>query len=125
NGAVNWAKGLLGIKSPSRVFRGIGYNTIRGMIIGITNQAPALQRSFGMIEDSLDKFYDQVYAAREFDVMMNLQSQMGVSASDGLSAKFDALNETLADIANKDTVVVEKMEVNNPEPEKPSESLPK
>lgn len=39
NSAVNGLKGLLGIKSPSRVFYGIGKNTVLGLVGGITDNA--------------------------------------------------------------------------------------
>ncbi|AVR56922.1 tape measure protein [Microbacterium phage Triscuit] len=123
NGAVDWAKGLLGIKSPSRVFKAIGNQTIQGMIIGIDGMRNGLRRSFDIVSDSLDTFYDQVYAAREFDVMMNLQSQMAPMQV-GLGAQFDELNERLAEIAEKDTVNIEKLEVKKEEGENLDVSLP-
>lgn len=123
NGAVDWAKGVLGIKSPSRVFMGIGVNTIQGMINGMDNMKGRLRNQMSMVADSLDTFYDQVYAAREFDVMMNLQSQMTVGTS--LDSRFADLSEQLAEIADKDTFVVEKLEVKKEEGEELDESLPK
>lgn len=123
NGAIDWAKGLLGIKSPSRVFRTVGTQTIQGMIMGIDNMRSDLKRSYDIVADSMDTFYDQVYAAREFDVMMNLQSQMAPMQT-SMGTQFAELNDRLAEIAEKETFRVEKLEVNNPEPEKASDSLP-
>jgi phage-related protein len=126
NGAVDWAKGLLGIKSPSRVFMGIGKFTIQGMINGMDQMKPQLERHMSMVADSLDSFYDQVYAAREFDTMMNLQTEMGINSSNnGLAAEMAALNAQLAEIAEKDTVNIEKLEVTKEEGENLDESLPK
>jgi TP901 family phage tail tape measure protein len=126
NGAVDWAKGLLGIKSPSRVFMGIGKFTIQGMINGMDQMKPQLERQMSMVADSLDSFYDQVYAAREFDTMMNLQTEMGINSSNnGLAAEMAALNAQLAEIAEKDTVNIEKLEVTKEEGENLDESLPK
>lgn len=125
-GAVNFAKGLLGIKSPSRVFRGIGINTIMGMIVGMQRTAPALERQMNMVGDSIDAFYDQVYAAREMDVMLNLASQMqGTVKVDTLESKFADLADQLTEIAERPTFNIEKMETNNPVPEPESESTPK
>jgi TP901 family phage tail tape measure protein len=123
NGAIDWAKGLLGIKSPSRVFRAIGTQTIQGMINGIDNMKNGLRRSYDIVADSLETFYDQVYAAREFDVMMNLQSQMAPMQV-SLGAQFDELNEKLAEIMDKDTVNIEKLEVTKEEGENLDVSLP-
>lgn len=39
SGAIDWAKGLLGIHSPSRVFREIGDFTMRGFALGVESAA--------------------------------------------------------------------------------------
>ena len=43
--AIGWAKGLLGIASPSKVFREIGQFTMQGAALGVEDDAPALARS--------------------------------------------------------------------------------
>lgn len=43
--AIDWAKGLLGIASPSKVFREIGQFTMRGAALGVDDDAPMLARS--------------------------------------------------------------------------------
>ena len=45
SGAIDWAKGLLGIASPSKVFREIGQYTMQGMALGVEDDAPMLARS--------------------------------------------------------------------------------
>lgn len=45
SGAIDWAKGLLGIASPSKVFREIGQYTMQGMALGVDDDAPMLARS--------------------------------------------------------------------------------
>lgn len=45
NGAVDWAKGLLGINSPSRVFRQFGLYTGEGFAQGINAMAPAVDKA--------------------------------------------------------------------------------
>lgn len=45
SGAIDWAKGLLGIASPSKVFREIGQYTMQGMALGVDDDAPVLARS--------------------------------------------------------------------------------
>lgn len=122
-GAVNFAKGLLGIKSPSRVFRDIGVNTIMGMVVGMEKTAPQLERTFGVIGDSLESFYDQVYAAREMDMMLNLQTQMD-PLNMGLQGQLAALTDLMTDIAEKDTFNIEKLEVTKEEGENLDVSLP-
>ena len=43
--AIGWAKGLLGIASPSKVFREIGQFTMQGAALGVEDDAPMLARS--------------------------------------------------------------------------------
>lgn len=43
--AIEWAKGLLGIASPSKVFREIGQFTMQGAALGVEDDAPMLARS--------------------------------------------------------------------------------
>lgn len=44
-GAIDGAKNLLGIKSPSRVFRNIGVQTMQGLALGIRAQASTVRAS--------------------------------------------------------------------------------
>ena len=55
SGAIDWAKGLLGIASPSKVFREIGQFTMQGMALGIDDDA-------GMPVRSLEDAYSAVSA---------------------------------------------------------------
>lgn len=59
DGAINTAKNLLGIHSPSRVFRKIGQYTMRGAALGVDDDADVLLRSTdnamrGMISTAQD-----------------------------------------------------------------------
>lgn len=57
SGAINGAKRLLGIRSPSRVFRQFGIYTDEGFIIGVNNQAGAVMKSVGnMAQGAIDAF---------------------------------------------------------------------
>lgn len=57
SGAINWAKGLLGIHSPSRVFRQFGEYTDEGFVIGVNNRAGAVMKSVGnMAQGAIDAF---------------------------------------------------------------------
>lgn len=47
NGAIDWGKSLLGIASPSKVFAGIGENTIQGMANGILSSKRLLTDAMG------------------------------------------------------------------------------
>lgn len=125
NGAVGWVQDLLGIHSPSRVFAAIGVNTILGLIDGIQNQRRSLTQEMGMIADDMTTFYDQVGAAADLEASISLASQVGVGASaDRMAAELAILSDRLEEIAAKDTINVEKLEVNNPEAEPVSDSLP-
>lgn len=44
-GAINKAKSLLGIHSPSRVFKSLGINTMEGYNIGVTQEKPKTERA--------------------------------------------------------------------------------
>lgn len=57
NGAIDWAKGLLGIKSPSRVFKKIGDQVGQGMAIGIKGtEAQVTKAVNSMLKSSKDAF---------------------------------------------------------------------
>ena len=57
SGAINGAKRLLGIRSPSRVFRQFGEYTDEGFIIGVNGQAGAVMKSVGNIaQGAIDAF---------------------------------------------------------------------
>lgn len=126
-GAINWGKSLLGIKSPSRVFMEIGRYTIQGLANGIDSMRGTLNRQMTQVADDLTSFYNQVGAAKELDAQISLAGS-AANASFGLSnsvaAQLAALAAQMKQIAEKDTFNVEKLEVNNPEPEPASESLP-
>lgn len=47
---IDGAKNLLGISSPSKVFAGIGSDTLEGMVVGLNRMGPAVQRA---VEDNL------------------------------------------------------------------------
>ena len=70
-GAIDWAKGLLGIHSPSRVFRQFGEYTDEGFIIGVNNRAGAVMKTVGnMAQGAIDAFSGKNLAG-------NLQSELG------------------------------------------------
>lgn len=51
-GAVNGAKSMLGIHSPSRVFKEIGVFTGEGLVLGLDSQADAVRRSGERMADA-------------------------------------------------------------------------
>lgn len=46
----------LGIHSPSRVFRGIGQNLIAGLVLGVRDEAPTLERTMDLLGANLSTF---------------------------------------------------------------------
>jgi phage-related protein len=75
SGAINGAKRLLGIHSPSRVFRQIGEYTGEGFTIGVDGQASAVMKSVGsMAQEAIDAFTGK-------DLAGTLQSEL--NAVDG------------------------------------------
>ena len=59
--AIGWAKGLLGIASPSKVFREIGQFTMQGAALGVDDDAPMLARS---TEDAMRGMVGSVASVR-------------------------------------------------------------
>lgn len=86
-GAIDWAKGLLGIHSPSRVFRQFGEYTDEGFIIGVNNRAGAVMKSVGnMAQGAIDAFTGK-------DLAGNLQSELG--AVDGELGRLSGYNTSV------------------------------
>lgn len=50
-GAVSTVKGVLGINSPSRVFREIGVDTVDGMLLGLESGRSSVQSAFAGLAD--------------------------------------------------------------------------
>lgn len=54
-GAIDWAKGMLGIASPSKLFRSFGAYTMEGLALGIDDEASApvmaVRKAMGSVED--------------------------------------------------------------------------
>lgn len=86
-GAINGAKRLLGIHSPSRVFRQFGIYTDEGFIIGVNNKAGAVMKSVGnMAQGAIDAFTGK-------DLAGNLQSELG--AVDGELGRLSGYNTSV------------------------------
>ena len=87
SGAINGAKRLLGIRSPSRVFRQFGVYTDEGFIIGVNNKAGAVMKSVGnMAQGAIDAFTGK-------DLAGNLQSELG--AVDGELGRLSGYNTSV------------------------------
>lgn len=69
-GAVGKAKSLLGIKSPSRVFAGIGRDTVLGFIRGINQNTGAVGKSIERMMGAIDK------AMKKDDITKKAASRM-------------------------------------------------
>ncbi|MGQ7367280.1 phage tail protein [Streptococcus suis] len=88
SGAIDWAKGLLGIKSPSRVFRQFGIYTDEGFVIGINSGAGKVMKSMaGMAQGAISAFTGQ-------DVAGSLQSELG--AVDGELGRLTAYDPSVS-----------------------------
>ena len=87
SGAINGAKRLLGIHSPSRVFRQFGVYTDEGFIIGVNNKAGAVVKSVGnMAQGAIDAFTDK-------DLAGSLQNELG--AVDGELGRLTAYDPSV------------------------------
>ena len=126
-GAVDFAKSLLGINSPSRVFSEIGVFAIMGLVKGIHAERRNLNQEMAVIADDMASFYNQVGAAAELDANLRLASNTSTTASldsTSMAEQLALLSAQLQEIAARDTINIEKIENNYPEPEPSSESLP-
>lgn len=80
SGAIDWAKGLLEIASPSKVFREIGQLSMRGAALGVEDDAPMLARS------TEDAMRGMVVSARAVGPTMAVSGGGGSSVDDLVSA---------------------------------------
>lgn len=89
---INAAKGILGIGSPSKVFAGIGEDTLRGFILGITTQIPALTEK---TREAVTKAMEAAKATveRYQNVLGEAFSRLG----DFVKRAFDAKTQNLLD----------------------------
>ena len=87
-GAINAAKNLLGIKSPSRVFRQFGLFTDEGFVIGVkAGTGKVLKSMAGMAKGAISAFTGQ-------DVAGSLQSELG--AVDGELGRLTAYDPSVS-----------------------------
>ncbi|TDL43602.1 phage tail protein [Microbacterium oleivorans] len=60
NGAIDWAKGLLGIKSPSRVFMAIGKYVGEGFVNGVKGTSDKVKSTMSSLADKVISGFDKV-----------------------------------------------------------------
>lgn len=108
-GAINWAKNLLGIHSPSRVFKEIGKFTGEGLAIGINNEADNVAKaSENMIDAVIPESIPQIpvdYSVSYGTSLSNMQDSASKHATVqpiGHESKLDVVIEILLKILEKD-----------------------
>lgn len=92
--AIDWAKGLLGIASPSKVFREIGQFAMQGAALGVDDDAPMLARS------TEDAMRGMVGSAKDVRIPRDTASGSGKSGDD-IAAAIRALHGDLGKIIKK------------------------
>ena len=76
--AIDWAKGLLGIKSPSRLFRKFGVYTDQGFIIGVDSKAEQVAKSVGnMAQGAINAFTDKDLSGTFQDELSSVDGALG------------------------------------------------
>ncbi|WP_449280437.1 hypothetical protein, partial [Leucobacter sp.] len=106
NGAVDWAKGLLGIKSPSRVFKQIGDFLGQGFAVGVLKSADkvksATEKLVSLVKNQFDKLDDQRAASlkREQALERKRAGEMAAAARRVADLQ-DRLAGNLSDAARK------------------------
>lgn len=108
-GAIDFAKGLLGIHSPSRVFKEIGKFTGEGLAIGINNEADNVAKaSENMIDAVIPESIPQIpvdYSVSYGTSLSNMQDAASKNATVqpiGHDSKLDVVIEVLLKILEKD-----------------------
>ena len=108
-GAIDFAKGLLGIHSPSRVFKEIGKFTGEGLAIGINNEADNVAKaSENMIDAVIPDSIPQIpfdYSVSYGTSLSNTQNAASKNATVqpiGHDSKLDLVIEVLLKILEKD-----------------------
>lgn len=99
--AIDWAKGLLGIASPSKVFREIGQFTMQGAALGVEDDAPMLARS------TEDAMRGMVGSAASVRAVPATPAHSGPDYADLVGA-VESLHEDLGRIINKYTPTMDK-----------------
>lgn len=76
--AIDWAKGLLGIKSPSRLFRKFGVYTDQGFILGVDSKAEQVAKSVGsMAQGAINAFTDKDLSGTFQDELSSVDGALG------------------------------------------------
>jgi len=95
---------------------------IQGLGNGINETGAELGVGWGKNAD-YGAVLDSMRASRELQTGVALDSTLRTDLA--TAAELSQLNDVLAEIADKDTINIEKYETNNPKPEPASDSLPK
>lgn len=103
NDALGWAKSLLGIASPSKVFREIGQFSMQGMALGIDDDADLPVRSMDSAIRGIES------SAVEYSPQVRARGTGGASVDDLLSA-VESLHSDLAAIIRDNTPVMTRRE---------------
>ncbi|MFD8509722.1 hypothetical protein ACFV27_01050 [Streptomyces antimycoticus] len=95
SGAISAAKGALGINSPSKVFAGIGRDTGRGFIVGLTGTASQIQQTTDRVARSITNAFRG--RATNVDDRLVSMLQAGNKRLQTLATQRDALAKRIAD----------------------------
>lgn len=126
--AINAIKSFFGIKSPSRVMAGIGVFLIQGLNNGITSMTRSAVNTMTGLANAVASVPFGISGLEDTANSIAVSKQLALSnATIGVEQQkqtMDNIEKALQAIAEKDTVHVEELNINNPEPEPASESLP-
>ena len=105
-GAIKWAKGLLGIKSPSRLFKQFGVYTDQGYINGVDSKAEQVAKSVGnMAQGAINAFTDKDLSGTFQDELSSVDGALGSLTAYDPNVNFDGgiltVNQQPADITLK------------------------
>lgn len=106
SGAIDWAKNLLGIHSPSRVFKQFGIYTDQGFIDGVDSKAGNVAKSVGsMAQGAIDAFAGKDLSGVFQDELSTVEGALGSLTAYDPNVNFDGgiltVNQQPADITLK------------------------
>lgn len=85
NGAIDWAKGLLGIASPSRVFRTIGDQVGQGLAGGLDGAQGRVESAAGRLVDATQRAFEGLEPV-EVPVAARVMESAGLSVAGAAAA---------------------------------------
>jgi hypothetical protein len=97
-----WAKKILGIHSPSRVFMEIGSFTMQGFIKGVEDHAPQVKKSAESVANTVPGIFRSILGIHSpSEVMRDIGQQVNRGFAEGLKGSGDDIRNAFRDLNDK------------------------